>query len=279
MQIYKVINNNVVSVLDEKGQEMILTGKGIGFKKKVGEEVIRTPMTKLFCIQDEQLLKDFKTILKHLSLQHLQISTDIIAYAEEALHTQLSPSIYITLTDHIDFALQRFKVGMRFQNALTHEIKTYYPTEYEIGKYGLNLILNATGISLPQDEAASIAMHLINAEYSIRMQDIYHITELLPELLTFISKRLPFYFEESSPTWDWINNNLKFFLHHLIRNDWQITYKPSFCHCITEDYPDAYSCSVQLAEFIGTRLDYELKQQHIIYLTICIMHLTKGESL
>ena len=34
MKIIKVINNNTVSVIDDKGKEQIISGKGIGFGKK-----------------------------------------------------------------------------------------------------------------------------------------------------------------------------------------------------------------------------------------------------
>ena len=39
MQIIRVINNNVVCALNERHQERILIGKGIGFQKKPGDEV------------------------------------------------------------------------------------------------------------------------------------------------------------------------------------------------------------------------------------------------
>ena len=38
MKIIKVINNNTVSVIDDKGKEQIISGKGIGFGKKYGDE-------------------------------------------------------------------------------------------------------------------------------------------------------------------------------------------------------------------------------------------------
>ena len=39
MKIIKVINNNNVCILDEKGREQIVSGKGIGFGKKYGDSV------------------------------------------------------------------------------------------------------------------------------------------------------------------------------------------------------------------------------------------------
>ena len=42
MIIQKVINNNVVSTFDSNGKEVILMGKGIGFRKKTGDELDKT---------------------------------------------------------------------------------------------------------------------------------------------------------------------------------------------------------------------------------------------
>lgn len=41
MKIIKVINNNTVCTLDKKGREQIVSGKGIGFGKKRGDEIDR----------------------------------------------------------------------------------------------------------------------------------------------------------------------------------------------------------------------------------------------
>ena len=45
MIIQKVINNNVVSTFDMNNHEVILMGKGIGFRKKAGDAAFfRNPM-------------------------------------------------------------------------------------------------------------------------------------------------------------------------------------------------------------------------------------------
>lgn len=37
--ILQVLNNNVVSAADESGRELILTGKGLGFKAQPGKAI------------------------------------------------------------------------------------------------------------------------------------------------------------------------------------------------------------------------------------------------
>ena len=57
MKIVKVINNNTVCVLDQKGKEQIMSGKGIGFGKKYGDTVDNTRIEKIYMITDSVLRK------------------------------------------------------------------------------------------------------------------------------------------------------------------------------------------------------------------------------
>ncbi len=50
MIIQKVINNNVVSTFDTNNREVILMGKGIGFRKKAGDELDKNKIEKIFTL-------------------------------------------------------------------------------------------------------------------------------------------------------------------------------------------------------------------------------------
>ena len=129
MVIQKVINNNVISAYDENQQEVVIMGKGIGFKA--------------FRIENEKLSRQFQEILENIPLEHMQLTSDIITYAKKNLNVQLNQSIYITLTDHINFAIQRQVQGIQLKNALLWEIKKFYHQEYLMGKYAINLLKNS----------------------------------------------------------------------------------------------------------------------------------------
>lgn len=53
---------------------------------------------------------------------------------------------------------------MVFQNALLWEVKEYYVKEYEVGKMAQKLVKEREEVALSDDEAAFIALHIINAE-------------------------------------------------------------------------------------------------------------------
>ncbi|MEJ7477721.1 PRD domain-containing protein, partial [Staphylococcus saprophyticus] len=76
----------------------------------------------------------------------------IIEVSKVEYNKQLSDTIYVALTDHINFAIERQQEGMAIKNGLLWEIKKFYPTEYEIGIRALDWINKIVGIKLPIDE-------------------------------------------------------------------------------------------------------------------------------
>ena len=53
MRIKKVINNNVLCVVDQAGRESIVTGKGIGFQRKTGQFVYPALVEKTYHMEDQ----------------------------------------------------------------------------------------------------------------------------------------------------------------------------------------------------------------------------------
>ncbi len=215
MVIERIINNNVVSALDEEGKEIVVMGSGIGFGKKKGQSCDESRIDKIFRMEDEAALGKFKELLAGLPLEYIQVSNDIISYARKELGVTLNQNVYITLTDHIGFALERFHDGMNFTNALHNEIRRFYPAEYSVGLHALQLIKEKTGSALPEDEASAIALHLVNAELNLRVRDIWVMTEMLEKMMEVIVSYVPVLQEESLEK-DWLLSDLKFMMHRVL---------------------------------------------------------------
>lgn len=135
--IEKVINNNIISAYEKSGAEVIVMGRGIGFKKKQGEVVPADQISKIFRIKSRTLAEQFKELLANMPLERVRISDEIISHAKDHLKLKLNQSIYVTLTDHINFAIERVSQGIEPQNALLWEIKRFYPQEFQLGIYAL----------------------------------------------------------------------------------------------------------------------------------------------
>ena len=119
-----MINNNIISAYEKSGAEVIVMGRGIGFKKKQGEVVPADQISKIFRIKSRTLTEQFKELLANMPLERVRISDEIISHAKDHLKLKLNQSIYVTLTDHINFAIERVSQGIEPQNALLYGIFT-----------------------------------------------------------------------------------------------------------------------------------------------------------
>ena len=54
LKILKVFNNNSVAAISDELGDIILTGSGIGFQKRIGDEVDESRIEKTYFFKDDQ---------------------------------------------------------------------------------------------------------------------------------------------------------------------------------------------------------------------------------
>mgnify|MGYP000721368042 FL=1 len=187
MKIDKIINNNLIRTFDNNGKEILVMGCGLGFQKKIGDTIDRSKIEKIYAIENKNDSNKLMNLLSEIPLEYIQVSNEIISYAKYSLGKRLNDNIYIFLTDHISFAIERYKQGLNFKNALLWEIKRFYNHEFLIGKEALTIIKKRLDIMLSEDEAASIALHIVNAQLNSRdMNDTLDITKMIQNILNIV---------------------------------------------------------------------------------------------
>lgn len=219
MTVEKVINNNIVSAYDETGREVVVMGRGIGFGVRAGAVINKSKIEKVFRIKSQSVAEQFKELLANMPLEHAQISNDIISYAKSTLKLKLNQSIYVTLTDHINFAIERYQKGINLENALLWEIKRFYTQEYELGKYAVDLIRERLHVSLPEDEAGFIALHFVNAEYGTDIRDALHFPNQMKDILDIVTRELGIRLDEGSLHYERFITHVKFLLQRVYRKE------------------------------------------------------------
>lgn len=270
MNIQKIINNNVISAVDEKNEEVVVMGRGIGFKAHVGDEIDETRVEKVFRIENETISRQFQEILENIPLEHMQLTAEIISRAKEVLSVKLNQSIYVTLTDHINFAIQRQKEGVRLKNALLWEIKEFYRSEYQIGQYAIGLLNEKLQIDFTDDEAGFIALHIVNAEYNTSVNQTFAMTNMIQELLRFIQNEMGKEYNESSIHYERYLTHLKFLARRVCEHDLLPDDDMEFAASIEQKYPDAYECSRKVADYIEQNYNEKISEEEIMYLAIHI---------
>lgn len=276
MQVERVINNNVVSAFDPKGKEVIIMGKGIGFQAKQGKEIDQTFVEKIFYLESQSAVNKFKELIENLPLEHIQVSNEIITYADKVLNRKLNPNIYITLTDHINFAIERFLQEMMFDNPLLWDVQRLYRQEYLIGEYAVALIDKRLGIRLPVDEAASIALHIVNAEYNTIMSQTMNITKILPRVLQIVKGEFGITLEESSLHYERFVTHLRFLVQRILCREQLDNIDMEFCEMVKNLYPLEYKCSEKIADYLMTSFQDVIVVEELAMLAIHIRRVVLG---
>ena len=248
--IEKVINNNIISAYEKSGAEVIVMGRGIGFKKKQGEVVPADQISKIFRIKSRTLAEQFKELLANMPLERVRISDEIISHAKDHLKLKLNQSIYVTLTDHINFAIERVSQGIEPQNALLWEIKRFYPQEFQLGIYALELIQDRLDILLPEDEAGFIALHFVNAEYGTDIRDAVKFPDQMQAIVDIVERDLGILLDESSLHYERFMTHIKFLIQRIYRKELLFSEDRELSLLMQRKYPREYQCSVKVAEYI-----------------------------
>lgn len=268
--IEKVINNNIISAYEKSGAEVIVMGRGIGFKKKQGEVVPADQISKIFRIKSRTLTEQFKELLANMPLERVRISDEIISHAKDHLKLKLNQSIYVTLTDHINFAIERVSQGIEPQNALLWEIKRFYPQEFQLGIYALELIQDRLDILLPEDEAGFIALHFVNAEYGTDIRDAVKFPDQMQAIVDIVERNLGILLDESSLHYERFMTHIKFLIQRIYRKELLFSEDRELSLLMQRKYPREYQCSVKVAEYIMQATGSRLSEEEIMYLSVHI---------
>ena len=268
--IEKVINNNIISAYEKSGAEVIVMGRGIGFKKKQGEIVPADQISKIFRIKSRTLTEQFKELLANMPLERVRISDEIISHAKDHLKLKLNQSIYVTLTDHINFAIERVSQGIEPQNALLWEIKRFYPQEFQLGIYASELIHDRLGILLPEDEAGFIALHFVNAEYGTDIRDAVKFPDQMQAIVDIVERDLGILLDESSLHYERFMTHIKFLIQRIYRKELLSSEDRELSLLMQRKYPREYQCSLKVAEYIMQATGSRLSEEEIMYLSVHI---------
>ena len=174
------------------------------------------------------------------------------------------------MTDHINFALERYKAGIVFDNPLAQEVKSFYRYEYLVGEYAVAMIEKKLGIKLPADESASIAMHFVNAEYNTAMNDTMHITTLIREILELVEKDVQKPMDDTEINYSRFVAHLKFFAFRMFSGEKIPIQDEDYNNTVIRLYPKAFSVAEKVAYYTKNRYNYYMSIDEQVNMTIHI---------
>lgn len=271
MKIKKVLNNNVAIVLNDEKKEAVVMGKGIVFHSKPGEDLDFSKIDKIFTLKGKEEVPRYEQLLKEIPQQYFDMTEEFVDYAKQKLEKALNNSIYITMADHINTMVERAKLHAYIKNPLLWDIKRLYQSEFKIAQ-DITQEFNARfGSVFDDDEAASLAMHLVNAESEVDFQTTMNITKVITEILNIVKYQFNIIYDENTLSYFRFVIHLRFFSHRLFtKGIYEDGEDDELWSYLQRKYTDAYKCAQKISDFIYNAYNYNLSNDERMYLTIHI---------
>lgn len=219
MKIIKIFNNNSIAALSDELGDIILTGSGIGFQKKIGDLVDESRIEKTYIFK-EKVEKRIRRGINDIEPIYYEITSLLVSKATEQLNTQFYGEIFLAISDHIAFAIKRKKEKIDLPNVVLSETKAIYKNEYQLGLWTIKLIKEKIGIQLEEAEAGYIALHLVNFSTKNSSQNTSKIVNFVRDVIEVIEQTMNVQLElDSINYYARLSTHLKFLAERVFRND------------------------------------------------------------
>ena len=280
MKIKKIINNNILCAVDDRGNELIVTGRGIGFQRHRGEVIDISLIERTYRMEEKTGQRKLRELVEKIPIEHLSLTEELIKHITSQIPQKLNESLLITMADHISFAILRKAQGVEFSNPLKGSIMCYYPTEYHLGQYCLGVIREHLGVTLHEDEAAFLALHIVNAELNTNMSEMYDITKLIEGTISVVEYFYKKEFDRESLDFNRFVVHLRYFAQRLFQGkmmeDAQGERDEVFRQLIMKNCKEHYKCAQCVADYIKNTYQKNLSDEELTYLTIHLKRINLG---
>lgn len=279
MIFLKSFNNSVALVENDHGQEEIVIGKGIGFGLKKGDLIDQTKIERRFITANEptEVMQ-----VKELDDRTIELTTKVVALVEPALNLKFNDFQFLSLADHIDFALTRSEESIDMNAANTRwEVRNLFSEEYAIAKQAIALIEHTTGLTLPKSESILLTYHFVNAASNdAKLQETVQITQIMTEIIKIVAYEYQIELDKHSFNYSRFVSHLRTLLVRLLKKQHQSTEEldPALLKLMQVKYAKAYQTAERIAVLLQAKMDWQLNPDDLVYLTLHIFRVTARQQ-
>lgn len=269
--VKKVLNNNVLIAADDKNNEVVLIGKGIGFQRKKGDVIHQDIIEKIFVLKNENEQEHYKKLLPYLDEKTLNVIISSLEIIKKRTRGTLNEHIHVALTDHLLFAMNRLMKGMVIKNPFLNETKAMYPFEYEIAEEVVDFIHEAANIKLPEGEVGFIALHIHSALTDKQLSEINQYSQLLSTLVRTMEENLGMEIDRNSVEYMRLIRHLRYTIDRVQKGE-TLEDSKKIKELLKKEYPLCYNLSWKLIKIMQQTLKKPVYEAEATYLT---MHLQR----
>jgi beta-glucoside operon transcriptional antiterminator len=278
MKNVRKYNNNII-LANDRGQEVIVLGKGIGFQAHPGAPVDLRLVEKVFVPQETAQLSRFADMLSGMAYEHIILATKVVDCGKELLQTKLNPSVALALADHFSITCNRLHEHINVPTPLKWDIRHLYPREFKAGMRGLEIIRRELGLDFPESEGINIALHFINAQSdSADMPTTFKIVAITSDIIGIVKEYFHIAFdEEAFDVMPFVLHLRNLALRCAVRPDQKAqSADEELCALITSRYPEASACCGHVCAYLQATHGWEPPDTDRLFLTLHIKRIVES---
>ena len=271
-----MLNNNVVLARDEIGREAILTGRGLGFQRKRGQDVDASLISRRYIPADNA--QSVAEVIAGIPLERLALIERVFRKAARGLNTDVPSSTLIAVVDHINQAMARVCQGLTMDDPLRAEVAHLHPEELRLAEAMVEEINAAQEVQLPGGEAVALALHLFTAAIGApSAQAASEQSRLIGQVMRLLEKSFGEAFDADSVNAARFAVHLRYFL---VRARTAVQIEDGTSSLVAEALrisdPDAYRVARRIRDLLEIRLNTAVTDDETAYLALHVARLTSS---
>lgn len=280
MKIVKILNNNAVEISHGDQSHAILIGRGIGHQHHRGDNITKDEVDETFLLINPKLFPMMTELMSKVPAALIETCNEIVQYGRKVLHQQLNQTVLITLIDHLDYAIAKARDGIHTPNPINNDIKRFYPQEYQIGEYAIQLVQKNHYTQLSEDEAGFIAMHFVDATLdSEHEHNLNQLTKFIHETVEIVQNSGKVDKDTDSIAWSRFIRHVQFMaIRVLEEKELSEQADPEIQTMVFKKYPLAYHLAQKIQMKLQADFHVQIGNGELMYITMHISRLQSKEG-
>lgn len=275
MKLVKKINNNFAIAIDSKGEEVIVSGKGIGFIKMPCELSDLSKITRTYYDIDEK----FIGLINQIPEEIISVTTKISDLAKRKINSTLNPNLVFTLADHINFSIERKKNGIEFEFPMTYDFEQIYGKEIAIAQHALTLIKEEMNIELANTEVVGIALNIINSEMTSSIKSAEKdFNELTSRITKIIENFFIIEIDQNTVNYSRFTTHLRYLFKRLSEENTISSDNLKIFESLNKETPKTFECVEKIGYYLNRKNNWKLDSEEKLYLVLHVNRLLNRED-
>lgn len=266
-RVGKVLNHNsIIGIQSDNNQEYLMLGKGIGFGKKISEQIEKRPGDAVYSLQEVTERGRARQMLKTISPVCLEFANAVLNEAEDEFG-RIDRTILFPMADHLEYAIRRIQRQEQISNPLTDDIRVLFYKEYKVAECVKPLIRDELQVEIDEHEIGYIALHIHSAIDQEKVSQSMQIARSVRECISLVEQETGTSIDITSLAYNRLMNHVRYMVARVMKGE---KLKVNMNDYMEVKYPQAFQTAKKICDEIGKNMKCQFDEIEIGYLAMHI---------